>query len=67
MLAVHNSKERDADDWAALFKAADPGFDLVGIVSPPGFRQSVIEVVWRGGEKGKGGGSGSVNGLGNGA
>ncbi|KAI1407126.1 S-adenosyl-L-methionine-dependent methyltransferase [Hypoxylon sp. FL1857] len=41
-----NSKERDADEWAALLKAADPRLRLGRITCSPGSILSVIEAVW---------------------
>ena len=48
MKQMNNGKERDADDWAALFKAADLGFKLQSIRVPPGAKLAVIEAVWDG-------------------
>ena len=47
MKAKFNSKERDADDWAALFKAADPRFKVRRVSCSPGSILSIIEAVWQ--------------------
>jgi hypothetical protein len=46
MLELLNSKEREADDWAALFKNADLRFDFVGVKTLPESKLSFIEVRW---------------------
>ena len=46
MKAKFNSKERDADDWAALFEAADKRFKIQRIKCSPGSILSVIDVIW---------------------
>ena len=43
-----NGKERDAEGWAALFKAADARFRLQSIRLPIGARLAIIEVAWDG-------------------
>ena len=43
-----NDKERDAEGWAVLFKAADARFRLQSIRLPIGTRLAIIEVVWDG-------------------
>ena len=43
-----NGKERDADDWAKLFKVADPCFRLTRIKTPSYSMLSIIEATWDG-------------------
>jgi len=47
MKAKFNSKERDADDWAALFEVADTRFKMGRVRCSPGSILSVIEAVWQ--------------------
>ncbi|PVI08121.1 sterigmatocystin 8-O-methyltransferase [Periconia macrospinosa] len=42
----YNSKERDAEEWEALFQLADKRFALNRIVSLPGSLLSVVEFLW---------------------
>jgi len=46
MLQLLNAKERDVDDWAALFAMADPRFKFLGAKQPKGSRMSIMEAVW---------------------
>ncbi|KAL9592948.1 MAG: hypothetical protein Q9219_007705 [cf. Caloplaca sp. 3 TL-2023] len=46
MFEVFNSKEREADEWASLFKAADDRFQFIGIKRPDGSKLSFIEARW---------------------
>lgn len=46
MLVTVNSREREADDWGALFKEADPRFKFLGAVLPPKSRLWLIEAEW---------------------
>lgn len=46
MLASFNSKERDAEEWRALFEQADSRLKLERIVGSPGSILSVIEAKW---------------------
>ncbi len=48
MMSLLNAGERDADEWMALFKSADPRFHLEGITTPRGSNLTIIEVVWTG-------------------
>ena len=50
MLTNFNAKERDIDDWNALFTGADPRLRIRNVVKPPGSVNSVIEVVLEAGE-----------------
>jgi hypothetical protein len=45
-----NSKERDAEQWESLFRAASPRFRLRGIDCPVGSILAVIEFAWQPGE-----------------
>ncbi len=44
-LTALNSRERTAEDWAALLKGADERLTLEAINQPPGSAFSVIEAV----------------------
>ena len=46
MLEIQNSRERDLDDWAGLFKKADPKFKFLGGAQPKGSHLWIIEAVW---------------------
>jgi hypothetical protein len=46
MLELLNSKERDVNDWTALFAMADPRFKFLGAKQPAGCRMSIMEAVW---------------------
>ena len=48
MKQLLNAKERAAEDWIALFAAADPRFKLKGMRVPDGSQLAIIEVVWEG-------------------
>ena len=48
MMSFFNAGERDADEWMALFKSADPRFHLKGFTTPKGSILTIIEVVWTG-------------------
>lgn len=48
MAFTFNSRERTLADWEALFKTADPGFVLKGVVNPPGSAMGILEFVWEG-------------------
>lgn len=47
MKAVFNAKERNLDDWAKLFRNADPGFELLGAKKSPKSQLSIIEARWK--------------------
>ncbi|KAL8679031.1 MAG: hypothetical protein Q9186_004659 [Xanthomendoza sp. 1 TL-2023] len=47
MLATHNAKERDMDDWKELFRIADPGYEILSVSKPQGSNISIIEAIWR--------------------
>ena len=46
MLQLLNAKERDVDDWTALFAMADPRFKFLGARQPEGSRMSIMEAIW---------------------
>ncbi|KAH8902067.1 S-adenosyl-L-methionine-dependent methyltransferase [Coniochaeta sp. PMI_546] len=48
MQVTVNAREREADDWAALFKEADARYRFHRIWLPEGSRMSFIEVEWTG-------------------
>ncbi|OTA59190.1 S-adenosyl-L-methionine-dependent methyltransferase [Hypoxylon sp. EC38] len=48
MMEIHNSRERDLDDWAALFSSADPGFEFQGGRQPAGSNLWVMVAEWKG-------------------
>lgn len=45
MMQVHNSKERELEEWVALLKGGDERLRLVNVVQPFGSSMSVLEVV----------------------
>lgn len=45
MMQVHNSKERELDEWVSLLKDADERLMLQNVVQPFGSSMSVLEVV----------------------
>jgi hypothetical protein len=47
MKCFTNAKERDFDEWAALFAMADPRFKFLGVRTPVGSKASFIEAEWR--------------------
>ncbi|KAI0869912.1 sterigmatocystin 8-O-methyltransferase [Hypoxylon argillaceum] len=48
MMALFNAKERPAESYRGIFKAADERFDVVHIKADPLSFIAVIEAVWRG-------------------
>ena len=48
MKQLLNARERDADDWKALFAAADARFEFVRIVEPPGSELALVVFRWVG-------------------
>lgn len=46
MLVTVNAREREVDDWEALFKEADPRFKFLGARLPPKSRLWIIEAEW---------------------
>jgi hypothetical protein len=46
MKCFTNAKERDFDEWAALFAKADPRFRFLGVRTPLGSKASLIEAEW---------------------
>ena len=45
MMQVHNSRERDLDEWVALLKGRDEMLRLQNVVQPFGSSMSILEVV----------------------
>jgi hypothetical protein len=46
MKAIQNAKERDAEDWALLFRSADSRFRLHPITTPHGSNLSIVCATW---------------------
>lgn len=46
MKSLANAKERDAEEWKAIFDATDPRFKFQPIVKPPGLQIAIIEAIW---------------------
>ena len=45
MMQVHNSKEREHEEWIELLREADPRLQLVGVTQPFGSSMSLLEIV----------------------
>lgn len=48
MMKIANSRERELDEWKALFGNADPRFVFRGVEQPSGSNLSILEVTWEG-------------------
>jgi hypothetical protein len=48
MMVAMNAKEREENDWEALFVKADPRFKYLGAKRPLGSRMCIIEAEWEG-------------------
>ena len=48
MLELQNSKERELDDWKALFNEADERFEFLGGEQPAGSRLWILRAKWTG-------------------
>lgn len=48
MLEIGNAKERDLDEWKALFEQADQRFEFKGMQQPPGSSLAILEATWGG-------------------
>jgi len=48
MQQMQNGKERDAQEWAELFRAAHKDFALIGVRLPIGSKLAIIEASWQG-------------------
>ncbi|TRX96512.1 hypothetical protein FHL15_002784 [Xylaria flabelliformis] len=48
MTELQNSHEREVDDWAELFKAADARFEFKGAMQPPGANLWLLVAEWKG-------------------
>ena len=46
MLEIGNAKERDLEEWKALFAEADARFTFKTVHQPPGSRLAIIETAW---------------------
>ncbi|MCJ1379615.1 hypothetical protein MMC17_002717 [Xylographa soralifera] len=46
MMECYNAKERDVEEWAQLFLAADSRFMFRGVKVPMGSKLAIIEVSW---------------------
>ncbi|TGO84974.1 hypothetical protein BPOR_0444g00010 [Botrytis porri] len=47
MLSMHNSREREAEEWQDLFLEADPRFGVLKIWTAIGASLAIIEAVWQ--------------------
>ncbi|KAI9873469.1 MAG: hypothetical protein M1830_000374 [Pleopsidium flavum] len=47
MLELQNSREREIDDWAELFRQADARYKFLGGKQPKGSRLWIIEAIWQ--------------------
>jgi hypothetical protein len=47
MLEIGNARERDLDQWKALFAETDHRFVCKGMEQPPGSLLSMLEVIWQ--------------------
>ena len=48
MLSILNARERDADEWGALFAEADPRFEFQGVKRSNGSYLAIMEAIWNG-------------------
>lgn len=48
MMITMNARERDEEDWKALFEKADARFRYLGASRPAGSMMSIMEAVWEG-------------------
>lgn len=48
MKEIQNAKERDAEDWTALFAQVDPGLKFEGVKIPEGSTLAMVSAVWVG-------------------
>ena len=46
MKEIQNARERSAEDWTGLFKAAHPGLKLQSIVRPPQSDLAIVVAQW---------------------
>jgi hypothetical protein len=47
MLALGNSRVRDAEGWRKLFRQADSRFEVEKITTPDGSHLALIDVTWK--------------------
>lgn len=50
MLELHNSREREVDDWINLLERADRRFKFLGATLPRGAKLHLLEVEWTEGD-----------------
>ncbi|EON68389.1 hypothetical protein W97_07647 [Coniosporium apollinis CBS 100218] len=50
MMTTFNAREREIEDWRALFTKSDPRLKLRNVVKPSGSVNSTMEVIFEGGE-----------------
>ena len=48
MLTLCNARERDRDDWEALFRSADERFRFVSAFIPENSSLGIIDAIWKG-------------------
>ena len=48
MLELQNSREREMEDWATLFRDADERFDFQGGKQPAGSNLWILDAIWKG-------------------
>ncbi|OTA97997.1 hypothetical protein M426DRAFT_77207 [Hypoxylon sp. CI-4A] len=48
MLEIGNAKERDVDEWGALFQQADQRFSFQGMQQPQGSSLALLQATWEG-------------------
>lgn len=46
MLSLMNGKERELEEWKALFEQADPRYKWGGGIRPDGSRLWIYTVIW---------------------
>lgn len=51
MLQLLNAREREAQEWVALFQQADDRYELINNVKPEGSSLSLLEFQWKGSEE----------------
>lgn len=48
MTSIQNARERELNDWIALFRESDARFEFEEVTRPPGSNHSLIVAVWKG-------------------
>lgn len=46
MMSLMNGKERELEEWKALFEQVDPGYKWGGAIRPDGSRLWIYTVTW---------------------